>query len=493
MRKAYSEGCKRILFWLATGGGKSVIFIEIIYNLLTKNKKIIFVVRRRQLVLQAYEHFKKNGIESSIMMGNDKRFDKNKSLQICSIDTVMRRDYSFMKNFDAVVVDEAHDCTSASYQKFLNEIDADIFIGLTASPFAVGRKVHDFWDCCVKPIEVDELIEREFLTPSKILVAQEIDLTGIKTLGGDYKKDQLAEKMSELKVVGDIIKGYKDFGEGKPAILFAVNKAHSMTMAAEFNAQGIEAVHCDESSKQSERDAGIARLRECSRLKKPFVLCNVNIFSVGVDIKEAEVGLMARPTQSEILYIQQVGRLLRPYQLCARCEAAHDNSNACYVCGSTDFKYKKNEAIIIDNGGNVFRHGLPNKKRSAVLTEEQRKSKAKEDLEKSFDIKTCSRCFASYEANRKACPFCDNENDKIQREIKTVDGKIVPYREFDAIKHDLEQLVYIRDKKGLKTNFPFFKLYEKHGDIVYNYKELKVPKFVKTLVDKNKMKEKVYR
>ena len=69
----------------------------------------------------------------------------------------------------------------------------------------------------------------------------------------------------------------------------------------------------------------------------------------------------------------------------------------------------------------------------------------------------------------------------------------MPYKEFDAIKHDLEQLVYIRDKKGLKTNFPFFKLYEKHGDIVYNYKELKVPKFVKTLVDKNKMKEKVYR
>jgi superfamily II DNA or RNA helicase len=456
----------------------SLIFLHTIYNLLSKNKKVIFVVRRRQLVIQAYEHFKKNGIESSIIMGSDKRFDKNKSLQICSIDTITRRDYSFMINYDACVIDESHDCTSPKYKSFLDSLNCGMFIGLTATPFAVGKKVHDFWDCCVKPIEVDELRDRGFLTNAKILVAQEVDLSGIKKVAGDYSSDELAKKMSELKVIGDVIDGYKRFGNNKTAILFAVNKDHSITMAQAFVNSGIEAIHCDESSTQKERDDGIKRLKECARIKKPFVLCNVNIFSTGVDIPEAEVGIMARPTQSEILYIQQVGRLLRPFKLCARCFSTHDNSESCYVCGSKDFSYTKEMAIIIDNGGNVTRHKSPFKKRVAILREEDKKKKEEQD-KKDFKTKTCSKCFATYEANKRLCPFCEHENDKVQREIKTADGELVPYDEFLTMKNDLDRFTYIRDSKQYKKYYPYFKLYEIHGDDVYKYPQLKVPKFVK--------------
>jgi superfamily II DNA or RNA helicase len=412
-RKAFSEGNRKVLFWLATGGGKSVVFLNIVGSLLKNKRKVCVVVRRQQLVLQTQKHFTKSLIDSSIMLNSKKGFLPEMDLQICSIDTIIRRDYSFMKEFDFVLVDEAHDTTSDQYRGFLNSFSEKTkFIGLTATPFKVGKRYQDFWDCVVKPIEVSDLRDLGFLVNAKVFTPTDIDLTQLKDgIDGDYKQKDLAEVMGEMKIVGDVVDNYLLYGENKPAICFCVNKEHSYSMAAMFNSRNIPAVSCDESTPQKERDQAIENLKN-GTVK---ILCNVNIFSTGVDIPEAEVGLMARPTKSEILYIQQVGRLLRPYQKCGKCKSQYDNSEKCPVCGYDKPSYTKSHATIIDFGNNTSRFGLPFKSRVAQITPEK-EAKEKDKKERPV-VKTCKNCFCTYEAELAKCPNCDGAETK-ERIIK---------------------------------------------------------------------------
>lgn len=488
-RKAFSDGYRKIMFFLATGGGKSVIFLHLVANLRISKKRVILVVKRKQLVLQAHRHFKRRGIKSSILMANNKGFDPGCPIQICSIDTVARRDIDFMKDFEVCIVDEAHDTTSPTYHKFFERVNCELFIGLSATPFKVGNKCQSYWNCCVKPVEMHELRDKGFLTPAQIFIPGEIDLSGIKTVGGDYQQKQLAEKMSELEIVGDVVESYQKLGQNLPAVLFAVNVDHSMMLAREFTRRGVPAAHCDKDSKQEERDRRIQELKD-GKIK---VICNVNIFSTGVDIPEAMVGILARPTKSEILYVQQAGRFFRPYRKCGKCSTAYDNSPKCPTCGYDKPSFIKEKAILIDNGNNVMRHGDPFKVRYAVLNEEDEKKK-KENEQEEFKVKYCKGCFAAYMANLSSCPYCDYENEKVQRQIKRVDGKIVPYDEFSIMLKKLNDLERVQIIKGLKPNFKYFQLYNDFGDAVYKYKELGVPKWVKTIVEKqNNEKQKVYK
>lgn len=495
-RKAFTDGMRKILFFMATGGGKSVIFLLFICGLLKNKKKVILVMRRKQLVYQAYKRFKKHGVDCSMVMANEKGFNPNSMLQICSIDTISRRkDIEFLKDAYAVVVDEAHDTTSASYKNFFEKLDAELYFGLTATPFPVGKRVHNFWDCCVKPIEVHELVEQGFLTDCVIYFPdQEVDLSDIKVKGSDFDQVALSNKMSELEIIGDVVESYKQHGNNYPAIFFGVDKEHSMKVCHEFNEQGIRAIHCDESTNQKDRDYALDQLKVHLLSGEPYVLCNVNIFSTGVDAPEAIVGLFGRPTESEILFIQQVGRLLRPCRICGKCKTTYDNSENCPVCGYDKPLFIKERAILLDNANNIdARHGHPFKVRYAVLNKEDKKKKKKQE-EGEFRTKKCKECFAGYSAHLKSCPECGFTNERPERSITKKDGTIVPYDEYAKISKRLLEYERIKLQKGLKPNFPFFKIYEDFGDVVYEYPNLKVPPFVGKIIKKQKLEEggKVY-
>jgi DNA repair protein RadD len=382
-RISFKKGLKRIMIWLATGGGKSVIFGQIVHNFKKSDTPTIFIVRRRQLIFQAHKHLSNWGIDCGMIMAGQK-VDETKDFQVCSIDTVISRmkkgDLDFLKRFKAVVVDECHDCTSPSYHKFFEFIGLDkIYIGLTATPFEVGNKTHEFWESCVKPIEVHELRDMGFLTDATVYMSHTVDTSDLKTQAtGDFKTQEAFDKMAEKRVVGNIVEEYNRLGKNKRAILFAVNVKHSEMMAEAFNEAGIPAIHCDQSTKQGDRDEAIRKLAE----DKIKVLCNVNIFSTGVDIPQAEVGIMARPTASEILYIQQVGRLLRPYKICKKCKTERGAENECHVCGSKETSYTKQRAIILDHGENTARFGLPYDIREAVLTKEDLEAKKREEAKR---------------------------------------------------------------------------------------------------------------
>ena len=490
--QAIRDGFTRILFWLATGGGKSIVFLKFVTALLGKDKKILFLVKRQDLVFQAHSHFERSGIDSSILIADNPGFDPKKRLQVASIDTIIRRDLDFLVGFDFVIVDEAHDATSPSYQEFfqicLETYKIKYFIGLTATPFPMGKKVHDFWQCCIKPIEMHELRDQGFLVDVNLHHPEGVDLSDVKVdrMTGDFKQKSLSAKMRDLKTVGDSIDLYKRHGEGKTGLCFCVDKDHSKSMALAFNKAGIEAAHADESTPRKQRVAIIEELKKAALERRQFVICNVNIFSTGVDIPEAEVGVMNRPTMSEVLYIQQVGRLLRPHYRCLKCKSHNDQGIKCRVCGFDQWSYVKRYAIILDQGDNTSRFGHPYNVRYAALKKEDLETRKILATKERQLYKTCSNCFRVYPAHTQACPHCGFTSTREKFHI-TVDGELRPYDEFHTFTLYYQMLEEQRRINVFKESWTACKMFEKFGDSVMAYKhDFNIPSWVPTTIKKQK-------
>lgn len=488
IRDEFKSGKTKVIGWLATGGGKSAITMELIKNLLNNNKKVVFVVKRRQLVIDTHRKFLKAGIMSGLIMGKEKGFNPSLSVQICSIDTVRRDkpEYQFMYDFDFVLTDEMQDSTSPTYRAFYERFNNANHIGVTATPFLNGGKAQDFWQSCVKSIEVHELIEQGYLVPLLTYWPSAYDFSEVKVTAGDYNNKQLGKVMSDSKIVGDIVENYKKIADGKKAFCFAVNKEHGAIIEDAFNEAGIPAKMIDESTKQRFRDQYITELRT-GKIK---VLVNINTLSTGVDVPEVEVGIMARPTKSEILWVQQLGRIARPCRICGRCKTQYDNSPQCPKCGYDKPDYIKPHGIIIDHGNNT-RNLMPiDHIRKAVLEQPER-TKVKKDptgIEPEIKIKSCDNCKFTYSEHLPECPACGHANQNKKRTIKTVDGELVMYSHFEHIRSDMLDLKERGIVYGWRPTAYLFKLYDKYGDSVYKYKELEFPAWVKKYAEKDKKK-----
>ena len=440
-----------------TGSGKGLLMADIASDVISRGKKCLVVMRRRELIFQTQKNFKNYlGVECGIVMGSEKsNFDC--PIQITSIDTVSRRFPEFLKEFSLVIVDEAHDTTSASYEKFFEFLGDKIFCGFTATPFSISGKTLSFWEDYVLPISAADLRDEGHLCPIDCYApAMQIETKGIKKVAGDFNEKQLFDAASEKAIVGDVVENYKKYGLNRPAILFAVNIEHSQMMADVFNKAGISATHLDNSHCQDERQSNIDKLKK-GEIK---ILCNVNLFSTGVDIPELAICIMVRPTMSEVLFVQQVGRVLR-------------NPPG------------KGSAVLIDHAGNCYRHGLPYDDREAAIGSEAVKK------EKITTSKSCDNCFAVVPIATRICPLCKHsfevasERDGKKREINSVDGQLkkIESLEFFRIKKELDRLNDLSKYVGWKPNRKYFLLHERFGDKIFKYeKELGINTWAKQTI-----------
>ena len=227
---AYQEikqGNNRNVIKLQTGAGKSVVIKQIIEDFLAHDYNVVIVMRRRTLVNQMSNHLKKWNFAHGVYMASHARYIPRRSVQVCSIDTLNARSkYPHSdKEKTIVIIDEAHDCTPSnkSYCRLIEAYKFCKIFGLTATPYSDMS----LWDSITESITGFELMERGFLVPEKTYVPNQIDTTGIKKSAGDFNNKQLFEVASQQGIVGDIVRDWKKYGEGRRTILFAVNVEHS--------------------------------------------------------------------------------------------------------------------------------------------------------------------------------------------------------------------------------------------------------------------------
>lgn len=427
---------RKLILWCNMGGGKSEMAAYIAQDA-QKDIPVLMVVRGRELVKNLSNRLDKYKINHSVFMAGSPRLDKSKNIQIASIDTMIsRNEFPFKDRQCIVILDEAH----KDYEAIFENYPTQYILGLTATPFS-DMSMYDGYVC---PIEPWELRDKGVLVPDKIYCPHVIDTSGIKIVAGDFKRDQIAQLVTQGEIVGNVIGDYIKYGESRPAVCFAVNIEHSKQLRDSFVASGIAAIHCDASSTDEERKDAQEKLVN-GTIK---VLCNVDIFSVGWDCPSVSCVILARPTWSLIWYLQAIGRGLRSSP-------------------------GKHNCIILDNAGNVFRHGIAYRPRNISLEKPQKKSKVKKPDE---TIRTCLECLSVYETPASECPYCGAVPPL--RIIKTIEGDLFEYAESEEeslarkIKEAQSQfykLQWVARSKGLPQVWIKQQIEKKYGAKVIPY------------------------
>jgi DNA repair protein RadD len=394
LRAAYSSGKRAPLFCLPTGGGKTFVFSYVAQNAVARGKRVCILVHRQELLLQASRSLTAIGVKHGLIAPG--HVQNREPVQIASVQTLGRRIAKMRYSFDLIIVDEAHHAVAGTWKRLIEAMPEARVLGVTATPVrSDGKGLSDVFDDLVIGPSVPTLIDMGFLVrPVVYAPPTAIDLSGVRRKGGDYDQRELATRMDKPTITGDAVSHYSKHSPGKPAIAFCASVAHAQHVAQQFKAAGFSARSIDGSMLDTERRQAVADLGS-GQLN---VLTSCDIVSEGTDIPVVETAILLRPTQSLGLYLQQVGRALRPAP-------------------------GKDRALILDHVGNCLRHGLPDDQREWTLDGLPRSARAANDNEPDVTVKQCEVCFAVFKPSL-VCPQCGHVHAAKAREIRETEGEL---------------------------------------------------------------------
>lgn len=340
-----------LMFVLATGGGKTVTFVELIKKLLLEGKRIMLVAHREELILQAWNTLYRNQIFAGVIMaGHPEKFDL--PVQVCSIQTVARRQH--LPPADVLIYDEGHHATREnSYGKMIARYPSAKVLLVTATPYRLSGEGFEYLHP-YKPTQLiinrtlKELTDEGWLVPLKYYAASIPDLQNIRLNKGDYDEDE-ARKAMEL---APLVDSYFEHAKGKQGICFTVNVAHSIQTVQQYLYAGVPAEHLDANTKKEERQRILSDFR--AGLVK--IVSNVGILTEGSDFPNCEFVQLARPTKSLNLYLQMVGRNTR---MDGSIVEAVNGAKSAEARKSLIARSKKPFGVILDNAGCWIDHYLP--------------------------------------------------------------------------------------------------------------------------------------
>jgi len=372
-RAEIRSGRKRVVIVAPCGAGKTSIACSIIESAVAKGNRAIFVAHRKELVGQASARLDSIGIDHGIIMADHERYNPECQVQVASVQTLIRRDHP---QAQLVVFDEAHLSISKSWLAIVESYKDAVILGLTATPYrGDGKGLHHIFDGMVVVAQPRELVP-DYLMDPRIFAPDKPDLRKIRTVRGDYDETQLAGVMMAAQLVGNAVDQWVKIASGVRTLVFAVNVAHSLALCDRFRTAGVAAEHIDATTPAAEREATLTRLRS----GETRVVCNVGILTTGYDLPELGCVSLARPTQSLVLALQMIGRVLRP-------------------------SAGKSAPIILDHGGVVHKHGHPLDERDFTLDDLPRVERGTGER-KTSTVKICDECQAVAPSSAVECPEC---------------------------------------------------------------------------------------
>lgn len=331
-RQHFRQGKRKVLVIAPTGAGKTVMFAHVVARAIEKGSRALILAHRRELISQASGKLLALGVPHGIIQAGHP-MSLHRPVQVASVQTLARR-AGQLTRVDLVVVDECHHLTAKnSYGELLKQWPQALLLGVTATPWRLdGQGLGDVFDSHVIARTPRELRDDGFLVPVGGWEYEAIDTSKARVSKGDFVASDLQAAATSRRVVGDIVSEWLLHAGNVRTVLFALNVDHSQLMVAAFREAGVAAEHVDGEMPGDERDAVLARLRS----GETRVVSNCNVLTEGFDCPEVACIVLARPTLSTALYLQMVGRGLRPApgKLMARihdhagCLAAHGHPYA---------------------------------------------------------------------------------------------------------------------------------------------------------------------
>jgi superfamily II DNA or RNA helicase len=392
---------------LPTGGGKTIIFSAIAQSAAAKGNRVLILVHRRELIHQASSKLQWIGLDHGIIAAGVPATDA--PVQIASVQTLARRLSRMDWQPGLIIIDEAHHATAGQWARILDHWPDAYRLGVTATPCRLdGCGLRSAFDAMVLGPSVADLIFTGYLSPARIYAPPVVaDLSGVRRRAGDYANDQAAAAMDRPTVTGDAIAHYQRLAAGQQAIAFCCNVAHAVSVCDAFKTAGISAALLlggtgDRDQVVADFAAGIVR-----------VLVTVDVVSEGFDVPAASCAILLRPTQSLGLYLQQVGRVLRPAP-------------------------GKDAALILDHVANVTRHGFPDDPREWSLSEGIVRGGRGTPAP---SVRTCPECYAAFKP-APICPVCGAQCAPVKsRAIRQLMGELKELK-----RESVQQRIAERDK-----------------------------------------------
>ena len=336
LKKTKAEGNNKALVVAATGVGKTYLAAFDSYEY----EKVLFVAHREEILKQAYDSFKNIRTDKKIVQENlkvaepqitshkDEEYnmgffmgtnkDIHKDIIFASVQSLGKKEYLNEKYFsrdyfDYIVVDEFHHAVSKNYQNIINYFQPKFMLGLTATPERLDNK--DVFSICdyntVYEVSLKNAIDKGWLVPFRYygIYDDSIDYEKVDYKNGKYDNKQLEEALSINKRAELIINHYKKYKSNK-ALGFCSSKAHAEFMARYFNQNNIKAsaVYSGEFGEyKNDRNEALEKLKN----NEIQIIFSVDMFNEGLDIKDIDMVMFLRPTESPTIFLQQLGRGLR--------------------------------------------------------------------------------------------------------------------------------------------------------------------------------------
>ncbi|NRO38137.1 putative DNA repair helicase RadD [Lactobacillus helveticus] len=371
---------------------------EIARRTTKNNKRVIFLIHRKEVLNQAIETFRNQDVNPDLLTAG-------------MVQTLTRR-VDKLPTPNVILVDEAHHALAKSYQRILNKFPKAIVLLFTATPHRTGRQQLDqIANDIIVGQSIHELTDKGFLAPFRYFQPPNDFNSKLlkRSSTGDFTNESMQEAMS-TKIFGHIVKQYKRIASGMQAVVYTYSIDSAIKIAAEFNSEGISAIEVDGMTPKEKRAVAVKKFRE----QEIKILVNVNLFTEGVDLPNVDCVIMARPTASLALYLQFSMRCLNPRP------------------GKT--------AIIIDHANNFKTFGYPDDDRDWKQAIKSGKQKSKSLLkDPGLSIVTCDYCFAvvkTREVKDGKCPICG-------KPIKVHEAK--PVRDVDLVEASKEHQRLIKE------------------------------------------------
>lgn len=427
------QGYRRILIQCPTGGGKTRMAAALMLVAAQMGSTSQFMVHRKELIKQTSKTFTEIGLPHGFI-ANGWPLSTDAATTLAGIQTLVNRLRMILPP-DLVVVDECHHAVSATYTRVLNAYQDSFIIGLSATPERLdGRGLDEHFDVMVKGPSVSWLIENGYLSPFEFYGPDNPDMSGVPSTAGDFQVDAAAEVVDKPDLVGNIVEHYLRLAPGEQGLVFAVNREHSRHIAAEFNANGVPAMHVDGDTPDDERDY----FDDAFRAGDIRMGVNVDLFGEGYDVPNISYVGDGGPSRSRVKVRQRWGRTLRIFK-------------------------GKIRGIISDHAGNWERLGdLPDMDCDFSLQGRAKRSRGVSD--DADPVRQCLQCYRVYPSFMSVCPGCGAAATPTKREIEQRDGDLKRIeRAAAAIQKAKDAALRKAEEKACREYADFYHLAMKRG------------------------------